>query len=509
MHRSPRLFARFELRPLAALCQFGLALTLTVAIPACGEATVENATGSGGTGGTGAGGAGGNGAGGGTGGQGGWEAPPCEITTAAHEACGPECPLTLDREIRCGAGFAAAGLRVAPGAAHTYLSATELDGAYLLELTAADGGVRADFPLHGEGVVLELALDGTGQLHGAADLTRSDGSTSPVSYPGGLTYARPEGDGFATETVYDSAERYTPPYDFDLAPDGTAHLWFATYDEVGTDGDAHAARGADGTWSVGDANRVGEYQHWSLDADGQPVSFGIVEAAGGYKLVYGPDYSQLGNPLDGFSPARYRVTHGPAPSAPAGAVRFAAAIAEPSALHLAWPDAQGFQDLTLPGTAAPPYVCAPSFEPDPSDQSCPGDCQETASGLEYDAFAIARTADGAVWVAYVITHFDTTIGYELQCAESYCWCAGLPHADASTAELFVLRFTPGVDQPTTVLDLPIPRLAGRDFLGGMWEDARIVDLRGFGSSVAVGLRLDDETGPYGRVMRFDPQVGSN
>lgn len=506
MRRLPRFLRRFEPLRVATLCQLGLALSLAVATPACGDA-VENAPGAG-AGGGGAGGAGGGGSGGGAGGQGGWDAPPCEITTAAHEACGPECPLTLDREVRCGAGFAVAGLRVAPGASHTYLSATELDGAYLLELTAADGGVRADFPLHGEGVVLELALDGTGQLHAAADLTRSDGSTAPVSYPGGLTYARPDGDAFVTETVYDSAERYTPPYDFDLAPDGTAHLWFATYDELGTHGDAHASRGADGTWTTGDANGVGEYPRWSLDADGQPVSFGIVEAAGGYKLAYGPDFAQLGNPLDGFTPGRYRVTHGPAPSAPAGAVRFAAAIQEPSTVHVAWPDAQGFQDLSLPGTAAPSYVCAASFDPDPNAPSCPGNCQETASGLEYDAFAIARTADGGVWVAYVITHFDTTIGYELQCAEGYCWCSGLPQADASTAELFVLRFTPGVDQPTTVLALPIPRLAGHDFLEGMWEDGRIIDLRGFGSSVALALRLEDETGPYGRVMRFDPLVGS-
>ncbi len=435
--------------------------------------------------------------------------PSCDFTLASHDACGDNCPIVLDQEIRCGEALAQGGVRVAPGSTHTYVAAATNDGSYMFELTPTDGTTLSDFPLQVQGGMLELALDGTGALHVAADDSHVDGSTSPVGYPGGLAYVRASGSDFVKESVYDSDERFTPPYDFDLAPDGTAYIWFATYDEVGTNGDALATRAPGGGWSIGDAKPVGIYQHFSLDADGQPVSFGFVEAASGYMLAYGPNYTQLGNPLDGFSPGRFRVTHGPAPSVPAGSAPFVAAIHAAEGLHLAWPDAQSFVDLSLTGTGVPAYVCPPSYDSDPSDPTCPADCHETASGLEYDAFAIARTADGLVWVAYVVTHFDQVIGYEQQCAEGYCWCSGSPKSDASTAELSIVRFTPGLDQPTLALNMPIPRLAGRTFLDGMWEDNRIVDIRGFGSSLGVALRVEDATGPYLRVLRLEPLVGAN
>lgn len=503
MHRFPRIFRPSGGSLGAVLCHLGVALSLAVGAAACGDVSVQNTTGAGG------GGTGGDGGGaglGGAGGEGGRIQPECDIVTAPHDLCGPSCPLTLDLEVHCAEpSFAELGMRVAPAPDRTYLAASSNDAAYVFDLSPAGGSALPSFPIAIPSGGQHLALDGAGKLHVIADETQFGDGT----YPGGLSYVRPTAAGFAEEVVYDSNQRYTPPYDFDLAPDGTAHVWFATYEEVGTNGDAHGVRGADGAWAIGDANPVGEWKHFALDVDGNPVAFGYVEAASGYMLAYGPDTTQLGIPQDGFSPGRFRVTHAPAPSAPPGSVRFVAAIQGTDALHLAWPKDASYEDIALDGTAAPDYDCVPQVDQDPNDPSCPADCHEGASGLEYQAFAVARTADGLVWVAYVITHFDTVFSYESQCAEGYCWCGAIPKTDASTTELVVLHFTPGVDEPTVALTMPLPKLATRNFYGGMWEDNRLVDLRGFGSSVGLGIRLEDAAGFYARVMRFDPLVGGN
>jgi hypothetical protein len=173
-------------------------------------------------------------------------------------------------------------------------------------------------------------------------------------------------------------------------------------------------------------------------------------------------------------------------------------------------------EIDVAGAAPPTFVCpyVGSFDETP----CVGTCHEGGSGpYPQHSYALAWTADGTAWLAYVVTRLDQdyTFLYDTTDArDPRCRLALM--TDSSTATLHLARVRLDGSPPDDVLTVPIDPPS--DFVGGeLWTpdgggcvDIRNVDVRGFGTDLAVGVHTErfdqyDATSPTSsiRVLRID------
>ena len=450
--------------------------------------------------GAGEGGAGGGGGGGGSGG----DPITCSFEVASHDVgCpGGSCPITADVEVRCTEReFGAAGVRVAPAPTGTFLGTSSHEGTYLFEITPS-GGSRFDaFPMRLDATTMVLAQGPTGEVYAVGDETTIDGSTSPIGYPNGLVLVRPEGSGFVKETVADRDDRYVPVHDFEIDPAGVAHVWYASDPPSGV---SVAKRTVDGSFSSSAVQTVGEGSRFTIDAAGAPVSLGFIPNGSFYDLAYGdPPEVLTGVSVPSVS-TKYRVTQAPASVNGASVEPFVAVLQHDVGLHVVWPEGQASDEIEIPGTNVPSYVCPATTDYDSQNGTCPAPCHETATGIENGAFAITRTADGKVWLAWIVSHLDYMRVYEKQCFDSdtMCICSGVAEDVKTKNELVIARYEPGQLLVDPLFTLPIDAPAAYDLFSDLWTDVRLLDIRAFGADVAVGVRLEDEKRVKVRVMRI-------
>jgi hypothetical protein len=484
-----------------------LLATLAVTATAC-SSSVETA----GTGGHGGGaGDGGAGDGGGNGGSGGGGGPVvCSSRVMDHAAACPTspCAITEDVEITCDDWeYTAPGLRVAPAPDAVWL-ATASDRERLIYRIAGGSAVRTEqgLPLSYARRIFTLALGKDGAPHLATDATEIDGSTSPIGYPGGAEHAVFANGAWTTSLIYDRPDKYVPVVDLEIGADGAPRVWV-----VGDapDTDLLATPAPSGSWSTVQAAAPaggGGWRRFTLTADDRPAALDFSSASNDSAwqlrtLIDGVE-APIGDPVASYFPNSYAVTHAVAPAGAAAAgPSLAVAIQHDDALHVAWPTSPTYAELALGGSNVPVPVCNGSY-----NNGCPGPCHETSAGIEPDAFAIARTADGTIWVAFVRTQFDRQIHYEESCSpEPGCFCSATIDQENTTATLHLFRVATATATATEVLTMPVAPLQSFNLFSDLWTPVRWVDLRGFGSDLAIGVRTrtDVELASAAHVLRVD------
>lgn len=481
-----------------------LTLLLTSVVAAIGCSSSVDTTGTGGQGGHG-------GSDPGDGGGGGDPGPViCSSRKMDHAAACPAgpCAISDDVEIACDDWeYTSPGLRVAPAPDATWL-VTSSDRERMIYRIAGGEATRVEdgLPRSYARRILTLALGKDGAPHIATDATGIDGSSSPPGYPGGAEHAVLEAGKWSASLVFDRADKYVPIADLEIGADGAPRVWVI--------GDAPdqvllATPAAGGKWDTATAavpKSGGGWRRFTLTADDRPAALDFVDVGSGgpwqlHALIDGAEAS-IGAPVTGVFPISYAVTHAVAPASPtAPGPRLAVAIQHEDSLHVAWPTSNAYGELALAGSNIPSPVCNDFW-----NNGCPGPCHETSAGIEPNAYAIGRTADGAIWVAFVRTQFDVQLHYTESCdPEPGCRCAGAVDADHTTATLHLWRINTEKGAATEVLTLPIAPLQTFNIFSDLWTPVRLVDLRGFGADLAIGVRTrtDVEFAAAARVLRID------
>lgn len=423
-------------------------------------------------------------------GAGGADSPPtCDASgPMEHHDCSGPCPIVLDVALRCtDYAFARHGVGVAPNAEAIMVTAASVFGPRIAMIDAG-AIVALAHPFDDELVSMHPAAARDGQLAVAT----SDG---PSSGNGRLVYATPDdGASLSIEVALEPSEGHVSAVALEYGPDGTPFLFHSVYPSY------FVAKRESGAWSTAPIATTGEpyFKELTLSDDGEII---VVEA-----ILGSADYEVRARVGEGVTTslgtvaAWYPVFHAADPPTgdlpvDAGTV---AVVAQSDTELVLLRDVVGSPQIALP--------VADTFVPQcwtglggPSECPLPA-CVETGTGVLDGAFAVARTTDGAVVVAYVVTHFDQTITYELDCAEEVtteCYCTGNVSTDASTAMLQVVRVDVdgSVDQ---LVELPIGRFTTDEI-----ESTSSLAARAFGNDVAIAVRVFDSAGsPYVRVLRL-------
>jgi hypothetical protein len=486
-----------------------IALGFITSLASCGD-EVEPMGAGGHAGATGTGGEGAAG-GGGAGGSGGDAPVVCTSQVMHHpSACPAEpCAITEDVEIACDDWeYAAPGLRVGPAPDATWLMTTSDRERFAFrvaggEATRGDDGLPETYARQ----ILSFALDSGGQPHLAVDVTGFD---SAGHYPGGAEHAALADGAWSTSLVYDREDKGVPVIDLEIGPGDTPYVWIVS-DAPGAV--VLATPVDEGQWSAEPAatpDTGGGWRRFTLTASGEPVAFDFEEIVAGsawqLRTVIAGKEASLGAVVDDWSPGGYAVTHAisPATAAPAGPP-LAVAVMHDDGLHVAWPVELGFTELVVDDSERLTPSCDASW-----DNGCPGPCHDAASGLERDAYAIARTADGVVWVAFVRTALNLDLRFEEHCdPEPGCYCEAIVDDDQTTATLHLVRIDTAAPSVAEVLSTSIAPLQTFNLFSDLWTPVRLVDLRGHGSDLAIGVRTRTAGDPLGaavRVLRLDTTV---
>jgi hypothetical protein len=258
----------------------------------------------------------------------------------------------------------------------------------------------------------------------------------------------------------------------------------------------------------------GRADDYALDAQGLPVlfdyggsSYGAKDAAGAELLtVQVPDESANASVLLKAAPAIPQAL-------PAGVADFALVALHPDGLHVVLgARASGLvANLTIPNTALPSVACPDSDTlvtgMKPGDQ-CRAPCPAHAIGLVpggnplmSESYALARTADGVSWLAYVMEDLDGEVDYSVWCAPEggSCSCRASRPTGPTVWTLHVARVTPDGASSAEALSVPLAQYFNPD-VG--WP----VRAHAFGERVvvAVGIHASATDATSGvRVVTFE------
>ncbi|MGK3999356.1 hypothetical protein [Sorangium sp. So ce1024] len=487
--------------PILRILGTGMLAGLSLTLGCEGNTTATSGTG-------GAGGAGGHGGAGGAPGT-------CDSRRGDHgDACpaGAPCAITLDVEVTCtDSDFAAGGVRAVPAAGATYLVTSSDAPTRLFELDG-DGATQRDFDVLTDSDSVSVALSPDGTAYAAVNETEGGGDDDRG---GRIVFLPLAGDATEKQLVFDRDDPYMPVLDVAVDSRGEPHIWINTN---APDSPVHATRTSSGAWNVAQASRPSgsAWPRFTLAPDGAPLSFGFVEVEelpGNWqlKVLDGTTERSLGAQFYASSPLDYEPVPPPQPAGQATSPRFAAVVRHPDGLRLASAsDGDGFDEVAIPGTAPPTYDCEGDVAPAPAPPSpdCPAECHRVASGLQWSAFAAARTSDGDVWIAFLISHIDETIAYEVQEMNLERVCVGHTVADESRGELRLVRVPAAGGAPEVAVTLPLPAIGGESYFNDLHEQHPPVDVSAFGTELTVAMRTQaSREGPFtARVLRIDTSL---
>lgn len=429
--------------------------------------------------------------------------PNCDVSAVSHDACEPAsgCPIDEDYEISCdNRYFGQLGLQVAKSSDGLFMGAASWENLIVWSFDGESGTELQNFPLDQDDSPLAFAVDASSTLYVLGDESVYDFQTQHAS--GGLSLVTVAGEQIEESLLGDADGPYLSFYDLALDPDGVPHVWFVS---GSPDEQSVATPNGDGSWSREVVEHPGiDWERFTLSDSGELVSFGLATPDDfSYQLVArlrGADQN-LGSPVRtvGSSGApRYRPLDPPVPLEQATMLRYAAVVQHPDHIEVAWATDEATGMAALPGTAEPEYQC--SAGPAASDGSpCPEPCNETAAGLEHEAFAATRTADD-IWVAYAIQHADWDVEYMLQEIDLFPVCVGHVVEDRTTAELLVVRVPLGGGQPSQVLSLPV---GGLGLPASSRPDSGPIAIHAFADAIAVAVRMETMNGSGFRVLTLN------
>lgn len=468
----------------------GIAAVLALLAACDSEVNPEGGGGEGGEGGQGGdgasggeGGQGGEGAAGGQGGEGGTGGVgpiTCEATQGdVEDGClVAGCAVVVDTDFTCDDfEVAAPGVRVAATEEATFLVTATSNAAVVYRVIGGEAS-RIDDGLPSSYVrsTFSAATDSEGNLHLGVDAT-----IPGVDYDGGAEHAVFDGVSWSRSVVHDREDKYVPMLNLEIGAGDLASLWISD-DAPDTCVIAQEDEGGAIT-TVNAPTLQGAYgRRWfSLATDERVVAFDMRDDVL-RTLIDGQETS-----LGGASvAAEYLVAHAPAPFEGAAGPAYAALLARQQGLSVVWPDgAGGWDEAVVPGSGRPTLSC-----PDLSDgPECTGDCVETSTRVERDSFAIGRTTDGKLWVAFVSSAYDIALHYEEDCQEEIgCFCNKIVDDDQSTYTLHLVSIDPESGTAEEVYRGSTERLGVDDLFLGSYSYPRALDVRGYGTSLAIGVR---------------------
>jgi hypothetical protein len=108
------------------------------------------------------------------------------------------------------------------------------------------------------------------------------------------------------------------------------------------------------------------------------------------------------------------------------------------------------------------------------------------------------------WLAYVVTAFDQTISYAIEQEPGPPLCFGQVTKDSSLGTLHLVRVALDGSAPTEALVMPIDRPGGIA-RSDLYESVRVIDARGSGKDLALGVRTGWDVSKHSavRVLRVD------
>jgi hypothetical protein len=422
---------------------------------------------------------------GGTGGGGGGEptAGPCdESGPVEHPTCAEPCPITVDVALRCtDEAFGEHGLSVVAIPDGVVVAIASAEKARIVRV-AGDEILADASPFQDASWPLYLATTRQGTVAAVADHTLPTGKP-----PHGLVFAESvNGAAFSMELIADLGDD-APALAFELGPDGTPFV----VHQLG--GGINVATRVNGTWTTG---RLGigrtTYDRYTLTASGEPVAFSFdsVENVTDLSVYVGdalPVY--LGN----LHAPYLRPAQPATADLPPGSPVTAAVAHAGSGVALLWPDENGPTLVSVPGAEGLEGAC--------DELNCEvGTCVVEGRIPTGNAYAIARTDDGAAWIAFVVADLRREVTGS-NCDVFYgCECDVEVADPGENGVLHVVRIMPGGAPPETMLELPVGKVVGGTHLIG--GEQRAVDARALGKDVAIALRIEDETGRHVRVLRL-------
>lgn len=424
----------------------------------------------------------------------------CAAEPVDHSAdCGEGCPILFDARVTCDAyAFGDPGLRVAPAANSTVLVTSSDESAWMMHLR--DDGMDAQIlPEVMSRKTIHLALDAEGTPVLAADTTQA------LGFEGGVTVLLGEGPDFETEDVYEG-DVFAPVFNTEMGSDGRLHVWFSSDPPEGR---TESIRDANGEWTSRNAPVPGTsgWQMFTVDSDGESVGFDFVEgAAGTWSLaaLSGGATQTMSDFYPDYPGARVSVAPPPMPPLEVEGPAYVTLVEHDDGLRVSWPTDDGFEEWPLEGTAPIAPTCV--VEADDDGNCFPKSCTEVGTGVEPIWSAIARTSDGRVWAAWMRTNLDLDLTFTASCdPEVGCFCNSDVTRDDSWGELVLAE----VDLETRELrEAFVLRDANPHGFGlfSSEDSARALDLRAWGSELAIGTRVRDE-GIFDpgaiRVLRVD------
>lgn len=406
----------------------------------------------------------------------------CDVAQGDHAAAcrAPDCAITVDLEIRChDHDFASRGVGVAPAPDGTwYMAGRYFSPAQLFR-------VDADVTEQITGVIDDY-MDRTLLMTQGPDGAPHIGVDAEApNWEGGLHYLT-RMDGAWTDTLVAGAERFL--IDVKVDSQGRPHVFFAD--------DGYGAAVLDGgTWTTHTLADLGSAAQFVLGPDDDEIVIAVADQQ--IQALVGDQMVELGSslPVGTFYYQAATAAAGPT---------LAAALHLGDGLEVAWwPDPAA---VAIPGSPVLVDAC-PSIGVDDPDAMCPGPCHDGGAGMVANAFAFARSADGAGWLAWIVTHRDLDFHYELADFEGTLSCQAIVDGGDTIDVLHLARVPLDGDAPAEVLTLPLPDLAQGVFTGLSGRPVGPVVLAAFGSDLALALRLRSDPEmmqfPYARIVRID------
>ncbi|HVI00724.1 MAG TPA: hypothetical protein VM869_18525 [Enhygromyxa sp.] len=398
--------------------------------------------------------------------------PVCATQVGAHAnaqcSSGP-CPITNDVILACDREFTQLGLRVAAFDDEANLLSSSDERAMLLS-SGSSGATFESLPIASLRQTALLARDGAGGLYAALAVRQVEGGSED-----GVILLRRDPSEWTPISISVS-EPGAPSLLFDLESVGNeVQYWH----DGGLDWPQHSSYAISNAQAFSGSTypiTPGSWTHWTIGHDGAIVSLSFAKQGGVWQLgarrpdpdgveVLGID-STIGDPVATCEPLGYRPIPPTVLDVPAATLpSYAVVIQQLDGLHIAWPsDAQQYLELTVPGTAlAGPECTSPA-----------------PSGLAMDGFAAAQTADGRLWLA---------------------WVEVRPCDELDTLRLASFEFENGTLTEQLELDIdplaPIVRTVEP-------ANARAIDVRAWGSRLAIGLRTRGGEQPASaRLIQLD------
>ena len=431
-------------------------------------------------------------------------APDCELIPGDHDAlCGDgPCPIVDDIELHCddvrlGDGGVSAGV----DAERVYGAAESYTGAWLVSAAGDQGELEVLPPLFESSRIL-LAQAPSGEVYLATDRSQQ----LAADYETEISFLRRGQSGFVSETLYQAEPNAGASIDrveFDYQ--GTAHAWLSAkpfFGETFERASRHGTRLDEASWWYSELPVTTYFAHdYALTPAGEPLGFDFDfdEDEPGYQLFeHSCDGTRtLGEPITHDD---LRIPRLPLPEPLLDGPDYLVGVRDEQGVRLLWPQGDTWAAFDVPGTSPNETSCA--FQECPCTQTC----HDTGSGLPGTSYAIARSSDGVVWVAWLTRENDIQWAYSLvDWEDEPCHCVAEVVSDESMTTLHIGRIDPALTGMEETLSMPVSRAQVR-----AWGATKTLDLVSYGDrlGLAIASYEDSSADPKGfiRLIGIDTKV---